>query len=250
MKICVYPTATEATEAAALLFAEQAIEAVRAHGRCVVAVSGGKTPEPMFRSAAQLAIPWTTLDVFQVDERVVDTSDSRRNAAVVRETWIAPGLLPSERFFPMPVESADIAAGARQYARLLENSAGSPPTIDLVHLGLGDDGHTASLVPGDSLIDDDQQLVGLSVPYQGVRRMTLMPRVLNRSSAQLWLVLGTSKAMALRGLWLNDRVLPATHIDRARATVIADLAAAAALPAEARDVDAREPASAHIGRAE
>src|SRR3974377_1560147 len=112
MKICVYATAAEASEAAALHFANHAIDAGRAHVRCIVAVSGGKTPEPMFRSAAQLAIPWKTLDVFQVDERVVDASDSRRNAAVVHETWIAPGLLPSERFLPMPVESADIAGGA------------------------------------------------------------------------------------------------------------------------------------------
>jgi 6-phosphogluconolactonase len=127
----------------------------------------------------------------------------------------------------MPVESPDLEAAAAQYALTLREIAGSPPVLDLAHLGLGPDGHTASLVPGDPVLDvTDADVAVTGRAYQGRRRMTLTYPMLNRSRRILWLVTGSEKVDMLARLRAGDRSIPAGRVSQDRALVLADRAAA------------------------
>jgi 6-phosphogluconolactonase len=138
--------------------------------------------------------------------------------------------LPPANLHAMPVEASDLPAAAAQYARTLESLAGSPPTLDLIHLGLGPDGHTASLVPGDPVLEVTDAWVALTAGlYQGSHRMTLTYPVLDRARSVLWLVTGAEKVDALRRLDRRDRTIPAGRVRQDGAIVIADRAAAAGL---------------------
>ena len=127
----------------------------------------------------------------------------------------------------MPVEAPDLEAAAKRYARALQEIAGSPPVLDLVHLGLGPDGHTASLVPGDPALEITDSDVAMTGLYQGRRRMTLTYPILNRSRRILWVVTGKEKAEMLARLRDGDRSIPAGRVRRDTAWMLADRAAAA-----------------------
>ncbi len=164
-----------------------------------------------------------------MDERVAPAGDPDRNLAHLRASLLDRVPLPADHIHAMPVEAADLDQGAEQYARTLREVAGSPPVLDLVHLGLGPDGHTASLVPGDPVLDVTDADVALSGPYQGHRRMTLTFPIINRSRLVLWLVTGGDKAQTLVRLRDSDRSIPGSRVLRERALVLADRAAAARL---------------------
>jgi 6-phosphogluconolactonase len=132
----------------------------------------------------------------------------------------------------MPVEAEDLAQAAATYARTLREIAGTPPVLDLVHLGLGPDGHTASLIPGDPVLKVTHQDVALTGIYQGRRRMTLTYPILNRARHILWLVTGEAKSGMLRRLHDGDQSIPAGRIRRDQALVLADRAAASRLGQE------------------
>ena len=129
----------------------------------------------------------------------------------------------------MPVDAADLEVASQQYAATLERIAGMPPVLDLAHLGLGPDGHTASLVPGDPVLDVTESDVATTGLYQGRRRMTLTYPLLNRARAIVWLVTGPEKAEMLARLYAVDRSIPAGRISQDRALVLADHDAAGAL---------------------
>jgi 6-phosphogluconolactonase len=175
-------------------------------------------------------VSWHALHVFQVDERVVPFDDEQRNARRIRELLVRPGGLPAAQFHAMPVDGAVLARCASDYSETLAKFAGTPPVLDVVQLGLGPDGHTASLVPDDPLLDVADAEVGASVLYQGVRRLSLTFAALNRARRILWLVTGGAKAAMLRRLVNGDATIPAGRVARAQATVIADAAAATSLP--------------------
>src|ERR1035438_7874914 len=138
------------------------------------------------------------------------------------------GISPrAQQIYAMAVEWPDLEAAAKQYARTLEQVAGSPPVLDLAHLGMGPDGHTASLVPGDSVLKVTNADVGLTGVYVGRRRMTLTYPVLNRSRRILWLMAGSDKVAMLPRLLEGDTTIPAGRISRDQAVVLADRAAAA-----------------------
>jgi 6-phosphogluconolactonase len=234
MRIQVLPSAEEAAERAADWLRAEIGRASAQRGRCLIALSGGHTPWRMLHDLRRLRVHWHDLQVFQVDERVVPASDERRNARQIAELLVGPGALPAAQFHAMPVEREPLAAGAADYADLLGGLAGAPPVLDVVALGLGSDGHTASLVPGDALLADASRDVGISIAYQGVRRMTLTYRALDAARHRLWLVTGADKAGALARLWNGERGIPAGRVAREAAFVFADAAAAAELPAGIR----------------
>jgi 6-phosphogluconolactonase len=227
MKIEVLSDADSVAREGAAIVAAEARAAVATRGRFVVAVSGGRTPWQMLRALAGEEVPWPGVHVVQVDERVAPAGDPDRNLTHLRESLMAHAPLRSEQIYAMPVESAELEAAAREYAALLEEIAGSPPVLDLVHLGLGPDGHTASLVPGDPVLDVTDRDVALTGVYQGRRRMTLTYPIINRSRRILWLVTGAEKAGMLARLRDGDRSIPAGRVRRDQALVLADRAAAA-----------------------
>jgi 6-phosphogluconolactonase len=229
MKIKIVADADSAASEAAKLIASEARAAVKDRGSFVMAVSGGHTPWLMLRDLALEDLPWNAIHVVQADERIAPTGDPDRNLTHLRESLLTRAPLSPEHIYAMPVESSDIQAACTRYARTLETIAGSPPVLDLVHLGLGPDGHTASLIPGDPVRNVTNADVALTGVYQGRRRMTLTYPILNRSRRILWLVTGAEKAGILQRLFGRDLSLPASEVRDDNALVIADRAAASQL---------------------
>jgi 6-phosphogluconolactonase len=227
MKLEVFEDAEAVARAAAAIIAADARAAVAARGRFIMAVSGGKTPWIMLRALAGEEVPWKDVHVFQVDERIAPAGDPDRNLTHLRASLLEHAPLPPQQIYAMPVDSPDLEAAAKQYARTLEQVAGSPPVLDLAHLGMGPDGHTASLVPGDPVLKVTDADVGLTGVYMGRRRMTLTYPVLNRSRRILWLMTGSDKVAMLPRLLEGDTTIPSGRISRDQAVVLADRAAAA-----------------------
>jgi 6-phosphogluconolactonase len=226
MKLEVLADADTVARKAAAIIAAEARSAVAARGRFVMAVSGGHTPWLMLGALAGEDVPWESVHVVQVDERVAPAGHPDRNLTHLRESLLEHAPLPPGQLHAMPVESPDLAEAATRYAHTLRELAGSPPVLDLVHLGLGPDGHTASLVPGDPVVDVTDADVALTGVYQGRRRMTLTYSILNRSRRILWLVTGSEKVGMLGRLCAGDESIPAGRVRQDRALVLADRAAA------------------------
>jgi len=213
---------------AAEIIAAEARAAVAARGRFVMAVSGGHTPWQMLRLLAAQDVPWKSVHVAQVDERIAPAGDPDRNLTHLRESLLEHAPLPAEQIHAMAVESKDSEGAAMAYAQLLARIAGAPPVLDLAHLGLGPDGHTASLVPGDPVLDvKDRDVALTTTAYQGRRRMTLTYPALDRARRILWVVTGGEKAPVLPRLLAADPAIPAGRVRQAQALVLADRAAAA-----------------------
>src|SRR5207249_7079409 len=227
MRIEALADADAVARAAAAFTAAEARAAVAARGRFIVAFSGGRTPWRMLRALADERMPWAGVHIVQVDERVAPTGDPDRNLTHIRESLLARCPLRPDQVHAMPVESADLEFASGQYAAILQKIAGAPAVLDLAHLGLGPDGHTASLVPGDPVLDATGADVALTGVYQGRRRMTLTYPVLNRSRRIVWLVTGREKASMLARLCEGDSSIPAGRIRRDQALVLADREAAA-----------------------
>jgi 6-phosphogluconolactonase len=188
-------------------------ERLRDRPRASLALSGGRTPWPVFRSLAGAPLDWSRVDIYQVDERVAPPGDPVRNLSGLAETLLdrAPATM-----HPMPVNEDDLDAAAVRYAAEL------PQAIDVVHLGLGDDGHTASLVPGDPVLGITDRPVAVTRPYQGHCRMTLTFPALDRAGAIVWIVSSEGKGWALQRLRDADRSIPAGRVSQRQAVLITD----------------------------
>jgi 6-phosphogluconolactonase len=226
MKLEVFEDADSVARAAAAAIAADARSAIAARGRFSMAVSGGHTPWIMLRALANEDVPWTGVHLYQVDERVAPAGHPDRNLTHLRESFLDHAPLRPEQIHAMPVEMPDLEDAAAQYARTLEEGTGSPPVLDLVHLGMGPDGHTASLVPGDPVLNISDVDVALTQIYQGRRRMTLTYPVLNRARRVLWVITGGEKVQMLQRLLDGDQSIPSGRISREHAEVLADRAAA------------------------
>jgi 6-phosphogluconolactonase len=226
MKVEVLADAESAAKRAAEFIAADARWAAAARGRYLVAFSGGSTPWIMLRALAKEEVPWKAVHVFQVDERVAPEGHTDRNLTHLRASLLENAPLRPEQIYAMPVEEPNLKVAAEQYARTLSEIAGSPPVLDLVHLGLGPDGHTASLVPGDPVLEITNAEVSLTGIYQGRRRMTLTYPVINRARRVLWVVTGGEKAEMLNRLRNADASIPAGRVRSDDALLLADSAAA------------------------
>lgn len=229
MKTEIFADPDAATHKAAAMIAAQARDAVVVRGRFILAVSGGHTPWIMLRYLAGEKVPWEAVHLVQVDERVAPAGHPDRNLTHLRESLLTRVRLRPGQIHAMPVEEPELEAGAESYARSLREIAGSPPVLDLVHLGLGPDAHAASLIPGDSLLNVTDAAVALTGVYQGRRRMTLTYPIINRSRRILWLVTVSDKAGPLVHLRDSDPSIPAGRVRQDHGLVLADPAAAAGL---------------------
>jgi 6-phosphogluconolactonase len=210
---------------AAERIAQVAREAVTERGRCALAFSGGATPWRAVRALAEKDVPWERVHLFQVDERVAPSGDPERNYFHLKEALIDRIAIPSANVHSMPVDEEDLDEGGRRYESILRQVAGTPPVLDLVQLGLGEDGHTASLFPGDAALQAVDSEVVVTGPHNGRRRMTLTFPAIDRARCILWLVTGSGKSDALGRLRAGDRSIPAGRVRSDRAVLIADTAA-------------------------
>jgi 6-phosphogluconolactonase len=215
LEVC--PDPDEVARRAAELVREQCRRVLSGGSGFSWAVSGGRTPWAMFDDLAGGGLDWERVILFQVDERVAGSDDPDRNLVHLRASL---GDAPA-RVVPMAVEDEDLDRAAARYAAEL------PERFDLVHLGLGPDGHTASLVPGDPVLEVTDRLVApTALPYQGHRRLTLTYPALARADRLLWLVTGEEKRDPLARLLAGDRSIPAGRVTAAESIVLADAAAA------------------------
>jgi len=226
MKQEILSTSDAVAARAAQIIASDARAAVAARRRFVMAVSGGRTPWQMLRALANEEMPWANVHVVQVDERIAPAGDKDRNLTHLCESLLSHAPIPENQIHAMPVEDADLDQACRDYTALLNSICGNPAVIDLTHLGLGPDGHTASLIPGDPVCEVHDAEVALTGLYQNRRRMTLTYPILNRSRHVLWVVTGAEKAPMLPRLLAGDAGIPAGPIAQANATLLADAPAA------------------------
>jgi 6-phosphogluconolactonase len=193
--------------------------AVEERGTFALAMSGGRSPWAMLAILGELEeMPWAETELFQVDERIASPGSEERNL-----THMVLGLSMDHQsaLRPMPVTQRDLEAAARDYESSL------PERLDLVHLGLGPDGHTASLVPGDPVLEVTDRRVALTeIAYQGHRRMTLTYPALSAARQIVWLVTGEEKREPLAKLLAADPSIPAGRVENNQMTVVADQAAA------------------------
>jgi 6-phosphogluconolactonase len=210
-----FPDVDAVATAAAEYVAETARRSIEKNATFTFAVSGGRTPWSMFEKLAQMDVAWSKVVLYQVDERIAPVGDATRNLTNLERS------LGEKRpaIVAMPVNDHDLNAAAASYAAQL------PPRFDLVHLGLGPDGHTASLIPGDPVLEVRDRLVAVTGLYQGEQRMTLTYGALSRADQLLWLVTGEDKRTALSALLRGDASIPASGVEAATSLVMADDAA-------------------------
>ena len=226
LKVEISRTGDAAATAAAAYLATRARAAVSRHGAFCVALSGGRTPWKMLERLIELDVQWAGVHVFQADEREAPDGHAERNAARLAAILAGSGL-PDANLHLMPVAGGDPHRGCETYAQAIARH-GRGGRLDLVHLGLGEDGHTASLVPGDPALEVTDRDVAVAGPYQGRRRMTLTFPAIARAAERMWVVTGVTKAAMLARLRAGDETIPAGRVTRRDAIVFADEAAAGA----------------------
>lgn len=229
MKIEIFADENEVARAAAGIIAAEARKAVAKRGRFLMAVSGGRTPWAMLRDLASEEVPWNDVHLFQIDERIAPEGDPDRNLSHLHDSLFvnSPGaLIPRENIHAMNVTAGDPFAGAAEYEKTLQKLCGNPAVLDLAHLGLGPDGHTASLIPGDPVLQVRDRDVSITGEYQRRRRMTLTYPMINRSRMILWLATGSEKAPMIVRLKAADPLIPAGLVEQGNALLLADKSAA------------------------
>jgi 6-phosphogluconolactonase len=218
LKVEVVADAEAAAGRGVELIAKAGQDSASERGSFALAVSGGRTPSRMLALLGDASLPWEGTEIFQADERIAPPGSADRN---LTQLVISLAIERQSALRPMPVTSRDLEGAARSYEEQL------PERLDLVHLGLGPDGHTASLVPEDPVLEVDDRRVALTgAPYQGHRRMTLTYPALAAARRILWLVTGEDKREALAKLLAGDKSIPAGRVENEDMIVVADTAAA------------------------
>lgn len=230
MKIHIEADADELALAAAGFIGEQGRLAIAERGMFSLALSGGRGPHGMFEALAREKLDWTRVHLFQVDERAAPLESPERNFRAIVALLVDRVAIPCEQLHPMPVAREDLEAAAADYAATLGRVLGAGLVLDLVHLGLGEDGHTASLLPGDPAADSGAPVI-VSQEYQGFRRLSLNYTILSGARQRCWFVTGAAKSEVLPRAVDGDAGIPAGRISREDTWFFVDQAAGALLEA-------------------
>ncbi len=222
-----------AEQAAAQFIANCLARAIDARGGATLAISGGESPWGMFGRLAEQSLDWSRVHLLQVDERIAPAGHADRNWTRFSASALA-ARVPAANRHPMPVEIADSELAAARYAETLRECArqghgqiSDPPVLDIVHLGIGNDGHTASLFPDDELLAETQRRVGVSAaPHAGYRRVSLTLPTINAARDIVWYVVGAGRREVAGRLFARDAAIPASRVRRERATCFTDFSAA------------------------
>lgn len=227
MEIRTFQTTEDVAQEAAVYIADRIRENVSRKGFFTMAISGGRTPWAMMKELAKEDLPWEKVFLFQVDERVAPDAHEDRNLTQLFKAIEGTRLVLRLNFFPMRVNAGDLDEACAEYEshiqRMTENGK-----FDLIHLGIGTDGHTASLVPGDAVLDITEKGVAITQKlYQGRHRMTLTYPMINQAEKILWVITGSEKAEMLNRLLHRDSSIPAGLIDQTHAIVLTEESASA-----------------------
>jgi 6-phosphogluconolactonase len=225
MKTEIFPQAGDVAAAAAAYLAQQITATLATKSTFSMAISGGRTPWEMLKILAKADLPWQRVNLFQVDERVAPDGHADRNLTQLFQAIAGTPMVTQLRIFPMPVLAADLEEGCREYTQVIDELT-EGKGLDLIHLGLGSDGHTASLVPGDEVMEVQDRLVACTQnTYQGRIRMTLTYPLLNSAKQLLWIVTGSEKQEMVKRLLQQDPSIPAGSIRQENALLLVDQAA-------------------------
>lgn len=225
METEIFPQAGNVAKAAADYLAQQIMATLATKAIFSMAISGGRTPWEMLRHLAQAQLPWERVHLFQVDERIAPKGHADRNLTQLHEVIAGTAMAARMHTYPMPVNEVNLDEAAQDYANILLKVTGDG-RLDLIHLGLGTDGHTASLIPGDPVCNEALVDIACTThPYQGRLRMTMTYPLLNRAKQVLWIVTGSEKGKMLRQMLQQDRSIPAGGIQQENALLLVDQAA-------------------------
>jgi 6-phosphogluconolactonase len=217
-----YADADELTRAAAELIFEDCRHVLADRpGDYTLGLSGGKTPPLMFDALVGLPVPWSRVHVFQVDERVAPAGSGDRNFTQLSDHLLAHIDIPAENVHPMPVERDDIESACRRYEEAIRSLTNGAP-LDLLQLGLGEDGHTASLAPGDPILKVTDRDVWHVERFNGLPRMSMTLPPINRARRIVWLATGSARAEMCRRLVAGDRTIPAGLVENEGIVLLAD----------------------------
>lgn len=226
MELKILQSADEVARQAALFIADLIKENVAKKGFFTMAISGGRTPWEMIKILAQENLPWEKVHLFQVDERIAPEGNPERNLTQLFTTIQGTRLMTRLNIFPMRVIAENLEEACEEYASHIQEVTRNGK-LDLIHLGLGSDGHTASLVPGDVVCEVADRDVALTTsPYQGRQRMTLTYPLINRAEKILWLLTGEEKTEMLQRLLNADQEIPGGRVSQNQALIFADEPAA------------------------
>lgn len=198
-KVEVLPELTALIQRALELVIAKTQTAIAERGKCTIALAGGGTPKPLYEAIAAQQLPWDKLHVFWGDERYVPPNDSSSNQRMARLAWLERVAIPAENIHPMPTDEADPAVAASKYEAELQQffqSQAGFPAFDLVLLGMGDDGHTASLFPQTEALHVRDRLVTVG-QKDGQPRLTFTAPLINQARCVMFLVAGANKRQAL-----------------------------------------------------
>ncbi len=226
MEIRTYQSATEVAKEAALYITDRIRENISRKGFFTMAISGGRTPWEMIKELSKEDLPWEKVFLFQVDERIAPDAHPDRNLTQLFKALEGSKLVVRLNIFPMRVNAEDLDVACEEYESIIKRMTENGK-LDLVHLGIGTDGHTASLIPNDSVLDVDNKGVAVtSTDYQGRHRMTLTYPLINQAEKILWVITGAEKAEMLDRLLHKDPLIPAGKIDQHHTIVLTEESAA------------------------
>ena len=225
LKTEIFPSADQVAKEAAAYIEQLIRETLTQKKSFSMAISGGRTPWEMLKILSKASLPWMRVNLFQVDERVAPDGHADRNLTQLFQAIEGSPLVTRLRIFPMPVTADDLDVASEDYAQLIHEIT-EGEGLDLIHLGMGSDGHTASLVPGDGILEvNDRDVACTEQLYQGRIRMTLTYPLLNSAKRILWIVTGTEKQEMVQHLLKQDASIPAGAVNQANSLLMVDQAA-------------------------